>query len=198
MKLPRLDEPQHYQGLYIFDFGEWTAVGYTAEEIAVLLDSECYREGKVYRIHRAWPDGRIELRGVSPERFHLESGLLFHRRDAEAARADHDNLARLAQTTPPPCRAYVQLAEFPSDEEQANRYATALIYPAEFDEDIAAWLLEGAYAGGDFVEGGISQVTDFYQLDKRILERTQLWSANSGQSRSAETILSSVRQAVQR
>lgn len=198
MKLPRLDEPQRYQGLYIFDFGEWTAVGYTAEEIATLLDSEQYRDGKVYRIHRAWPDGRMELRGVSPERFHLESGMFFYREDTQTAQSDYIQLTRLAGLVPPPCRAYVQLAELPSGDGRESRYVTALIYPAEFEDDIAAWMLDSDYAGGDFVEGGVSQVTDYYRLDKQILERAQLWSSTSGQSRSAETVLSAVRQAVQR
>lgn len=198
MKLPRLDEPQRYRGLYIFDFGEWTAVGYTAEEIAALLDSEQYREGKVYRIHRAWPDGRVELRGVSNERFHLESGLLFFRAKLDDARQDYAKLIESAHVMLPPSRAFVQLAELPAENDQASKYVTALIYPAEFDEDMSAWLLEQRYEGGDFAEGGVSQVTDYYRLDKSILERDQLWSANSERSRSPEQVLATVRNAVQR
>ena len=33
MKLPALKNPELYQGLYVFDFGDHTAVGYTAEQI---------------------------------------------------------------------------------------------------------------------------------------------------------------------
>ena len=47
MKLPQLTDPDRYEGLYVFDFGEQCAVGYTASEIAVLLESERYRNGKV-------------------------------------------------------------------------------------------------------------------------------------------------------
>ena len=61
MKMPELTSADKYAGLYVFDFGEQAAVGYTAEEIAVLLESEKYRTGKVYRIHRALPDGTMEL-----------------------------------------------------------------------------------------------------------------------------------------
>lgn len=198
MKLPRLTEPQRYQGLFVFDFGDWTAVGYTAEEISALLDSEEYREGKVYRIQRAWPDGRMELRGVSSDRLHLESGLFFHRSDQSEAREDYVALLEAAKLQVPPCRTFVQLAELPTGDGGAPKYATALIYPSEFDEDISAWLLDQRYAGGDFVEGGVSQVTDYYRLDKTILEREQLWSANSARSRSAEQVLATVRHAVQR
>ncbi|MBM4025140.1 MAG: hypothetical protein FJ280_06975, partial [Planctomycetes bacterium] len=64
MKLPRLEKPDRYQGLYVFDFGDHTGVGFTAEEAAELLESERYKEGKVYKIQRAFPDGRMELRAV--------------------------------------------------------------------------------------------------------------------------------------
>ena len=40
MKLPKLERPDRYQGLYVFDFGDHAGVGFTAEEVAELLDSE--------------------------------------------------------------------------------------------------------------------------------------------------------------
>ena len=43
MDLPELEQPTRYEGLYIYDCGEWCAVGYTAAEIAVLLESDEYR-----------------------------------------------------------------------------------------------------------------------------------------------------------
>ena len=50
MKLPELEKPEKYVGLYIFDFGDHVGVGFTAGEVAELLESEKYRDGKVYRI----------------------------------------------------------------------------------------------------------------------------------------------------
>ena len=61
MELPKLQKPDKYIGLYIFDFGDHCAVGFTAPEIAELLESETYRHGKVYKIHRAYPNGTLEL-----------------------------------------------------------------------------------------------------------------------------------------
>ena len=90
MILPRVDDPQKLAGLYVYDFGEWTTVGYTAEEIAILLEHEIYRDGKVYKIHRASPDGQFELRGVSPQRFNAESGMFFHRAELDPARQDFE------------------------------------------------------------------------------------------------------------
>ncbi len=67
MKLPKLQKPERYVGLYIFDFGEHTGVGFTAQEVAELLESEKYKNGKVYKIHKAYPDGKLELKGVRAE-----------------------------------------------------------------------------------------------------------------------------------
>lgn len=196
MKLPELSQPQRYRGLYVYDFGGWTAVGYTAEEVAVLLESERYRGGTVYKIVRAAPDGQMELRGVAPERFQLESGLFFNRGERTAAEADFETLCRLARHAPPPCRAKVQLAD--RGQPGPARFVTALIYPAEYEDEVGHWLLDAGYAGGDLAEGGISHVTDWYHEEHEILRRAQLWSAATNPSRSADEVLSSVRQAVQR
>lgn len=197
MNVPGVAEPRKYRGLYVFDFGEWSAIGYTAEEIATLLESEQYRGGKVYKIVRATPDGGMELRGVANTRFQLESGLLFNRDELEPAQADYADLVRFAGQTPPPCRCFVQLADRGVHEGVA-RYVTALIYPAEYEDEISAWLTAARYAGGDTAEGGPSHVTNFYHEPKTILERQQLWSAETTQSRSREEVLATVRRAVQR
>ncbi len=207
MRIPQLDMPTRYAGLYVYDFGEWSALGYTAEEIAVLLESEDYGGGKVYRIHRAWPDGRMELSGVSPRRFQLESGMFFLRDDSPSARRDLERLIDLAHQQPPPCRLRLQLARRPATEpsatggaavEAAGSFATCMIYPAEYEQDIASWLLAVGFDGGDRVEGGISHVADYQQESVDILDRRQLWPQGSHISRSAEQVLASVRTAVQR
>jgi hypothetical protein len=192
-----VDQPRRYEGLYVFDFGEWTAVGYTAEEIAVLLESEAYSGGKVYKIHRASPDGSMELRGVSRQRFLAESGMFFYRGALQPARADFNALCDVGRQAPPPCRAAVQLAER-SAVGGPNRFVTALIYPAECDDEVGRWLIEIDFGGGDLAEGGPSHVSNYYGEQKNILERQQLWSNRAISSRSREQVLSSVRRAVQR
>jgi hypothetical protein len=195
MKLPQLTAPERYRGLYVFDFGGWTAVGYTAEEIAILLESEKYRGGRVYKIHRAFPDGRFELKGVSGERFQFESCVAFNRIDERLAHRDFHALAEAAQRDLPPCRAMLHLAA-PADPDAP--YSTMLIYPAEYEEEISAWLTRLNYEGGDTAEGGISHVTNYYEEDREILEQRQLWSDPEQQSRSRDEIYATVRQAVQR
>lgn len=197
MKIPAVPEPQRYRGLYLYDFGDWTAVGYTAEEIAVLLESEEYRDGKVYRIVRATPDGQFELRGVASTRFHAESGIFFNRHDLEAARRDFAELRELTERRPPPCRAILHLADR-GEHEGVARYVTALVYPAEYEDEFSQWLLAAGYCGGDTVEGGISHVSDYYAQETILLERQQLWSQISIESRSGDEVLATVRRAVQR
>lgn len=197
VKLPQVDEPQRYQGLYVYDFGEWAAIGYTAKEVATLLESERYRDGKVYRIHRAQPDGTMELSGVSAERFEFESGMFFSRRDRAAAERDFDALCAAAESEKPPCRAHAHLAD-QSRASPASPYVVGLVYPAEYEDDIAAWLLACGYQGGDTVEGGISHVTNFRESDCSILRRHQLWPESTTPSRTREEVLATVRRAVQR
>ncbi len=197
MKLPGVENAPKYQGLYVYDFGDWTAVGYTAGEIAILAESERYRGGKVYRIHRATPDGRMELQGVSANRLSVESGMFFYRKDLAAARADFESLKEAGETDPPPCRAFIHLTER-SAARGATRYVTALIYAAEQENEMARWLTALAYDGGDVAEGGSSHVSNYQQEIKTILDRQQLWSPQTIPSRSADQVLASVRQAVQR
>lgn len=196
MKLPPVSEPLRYRGLYVVDFGEWTAVGYTAEEVAMLLESKAYANGKVYKIRRATADGQFELQGVSPERFALESGVFFYRSTLDAGRADFSQLLGLAREVSPPARAYVHLADL--GEQATWRYVTVLGYPAEYDEEMSRWLLDAGFAGGDLIEGGISHLTNYYTDDRIVIERQQLWSETAIPSRSREEVLDSVRRAVQR
>ncbi len=193
MELPKLEKPEKYTGLYVFDFGDHAGVGFTAEEVAELLDSERYRDAKVYKIHRAYPDGRLELRGVPAESFQLEAGMLFHSTDAEAARSDFKRLGDLAIRLAPPCRAKVQLARYAND-----RFAVALIYPAEYDSEISRWLLDSNYRTAGQVEGGAGAVERHYADGPAILDRHQLFAADESVSRSGAELLACVGLAVQR
>lgn len=194
MRLPELESPQGYTGLYVFDFGDHVALGYTADEIAVLLESEEYADGKVYRIDRALPDGTMELQGMARETFESEDGLLFYRSSLERARADYDELSRLAEDDPPPCRMKAQLAQIGG----ANYpHLTAIIFPAESTHAVSDWMNRIGFEGGEFVEGGRSQVTDYYAAQPTVIDRRQFWPA-SGDSRPAEEVLATTHLAVQR
>jgi len=194
MKLPNLESPEAYTGLYVFDFGDQVAVGYTADEIAVLCESQKYADGKVYRIRRALPDGTIEMEGVPRETFELEDGILFYRRQAEEARADFGELCKLAGKMPPPCRMKAQLARL---EGATCPHLAAIIFPAEFTHDVADWLNRIGFEGGDFVEGGPSQVTGYYEAKPIVIDRRQ-WMPAGSDSRPPEEVLATTHLAVQR
>lgn len=193
MKLPELQKPEKYVGLYIFDFGDHTGVGFTAEEVAELLESEKYKDGKVYKIHRAYPDGTLELKGVPTQTFQLEAGMFFYSSDIETAREDFKRLVNLAVRTAPPCRAKVNLAKYSDD-----KFVAALIYPAEYDDELSSWLLDGQYKTCGAAEGGINAVQSYYDYKPEILDRHQLFGKSESISRTGQELLAGLKLAVQR
>ena len=193
MKLPELEKPDKYVGLYIFDFGDHVGVGFTAEEVAELLESERYKNGKVYKIHKAYPDGKLELKGVQAGVFQLESGMFFYSHDLDTAKGDFKRLVGLAVKTSPPCRAKVHLAKYNDD-----KFAVAIIYPAEYDDEVSLWLLSGEYKIAGAAEGGVGAVQRYYGNEPAILDRHQLFGKSELISRTGEELLASLKLAVQR
>jgi hypothetical protein len=193
MKLPELEKPEKYVDLYVFDFGNHTGVGFTAEEVAELLESEKYKNGKVYKIHKVYPDGRLELKGVPNERFQLEAGMLFYSSELETARRDFEGLVKLAVKSSPPCRAKVHLAKFADD-----KFVTALIYPAEYDDEFSSWLLDGKFKTSGAAEGGVGAAQNYYDQKPEILQRHQLFSQTEVISRTGSELLASLKLAIQR
>jgi hypothetical protein len=193
MKLPELQKPEKYVGLYVFDFGDHCGVGFTAEEVAELFESEKYKNCKAYKIHKAYPDGRLELKGLPAEIFQLEAGMFFYSGDLKTARRDFKGLVNLAVKTAPPCRAKVHLAKY-----NDNKFMAALIYPAEYDDQISTWLLDGGYKADGVAEAGIGAVQKYYDAELQILDRHQLFRKSEYQSRSGQELLAGVKLAVQR
>ncbi|MHC4323266.1 MAG: hypothetical protein ACYSUX_03220 [Planctomycetota bacterium] len=193
MKLPELEKPEKYVGLYIFDFDDHTGVGFTADEVAELLESEKYREGKVYKIHKAYPDGRLEIKGLPNDTFQLEAGMFFYSSELRTARRDFKGLVNLAVKSSPPCRAKVQLARYEDD-----KLVVALIYPAEYDGEFSSWLLRGEYKTSGAAEGGAGAVQNYYDRQPEILQRHQLFGQSEQISRTGSELLSSLKMAVQR
>lgn len=192
MKLPRLAEPDKYAGFYVVDFGDHSGIGFTAEEVAELLESQQFADVKVYRICRAYPDGRMELKGVRRETFQMEAGMFFYAPDEEQARADFNRLLDWAAQQPAPSRAKVHLARLD------DKYVTALIYPAEYDDDFSRWLLDGHYCTCGAAEGGTGAVNRYYQADSNVLDRRQLWPASSIEHLQGQALLEAAKRAVVR
>lgn len=193
MKLPEVKNGERYVGLYVVDFGEHSGVGFTAEEVAELLDSEKFKHVKVFKIHKAYPDGRMELKGVRPEVFQLEKGMFFYSQDIETARDDYKRLVDLAIGEAPPGRAKVHLAKSDKD-----KFVTALIYPAEYDDEFSRWLADGEYRTAGAADGGIEAVSQYYDEAAQVLQRHQLFGRSSFANRTGEQLLAAARIAVQR
>lgn len=193
MKLPEVKNGERYVGLYVVDFGDHSGVGFTADEVAELLDSEKFKHVKVFKIHKAYPDGRMELKGVRPEIFQLEKGMFFYSQDIETARDDYKRLVDLAIGEAPPGRAKVHLAKYDDD-----KFVTALIYPAEYDDEFSRWLLDGEYKTAGAAAGGIEAVRRYYDEAPQVLQRHQLFGRSSFANRTGEQLLAATRIAVQR
>ncbi|MBL7146552.1 MAG: hypothetical protein ISS76_20100 [Phycisphaerae bacterium] len=193
MKLPKLQNSEKYIGLYIFDFGDHTGVGFTAEEVAELLESEKYKHNKVYKIHRAYPDGTLELKGVPAQTFQLEAGMFFYSNALESSRGDFKKLVCLADKITPPCRAKLHLSKYSDD-----KYVVAIIYPAEYDDELSSWLLDGQYTTSGAVEGGIGAVQRYFDDEPEILDRHQFFSKSELRSRTGQESLGGLKLAIQR
>jgi hypothetical protein len=193
MKLPELKNSEKYVGLYVFDFGDHCGVGFTAEEVAELFESEKYKNCKAYKIHKAYPDGKLELKGMRAEIFQLEAGMFFYSSDLKTAKRDFKGLVNLTVKTAPPCRAKVHLAKY-----NDNKFMAALIYPAEYDDQISTWLLDGGYKADGVAEAGIGAVQKYYDAELQILDRHQLFGKSEYQSRTGEELLAGIKLAVQR
>lgn len=194
MRLPPLRDPLQYAGLYVFDFGDHVSVGYTADEVRILLDSGRFAAGHAYRVHRALPDGTLELQQVEREALRREDGLLFYRHLVRDARRDFDQLVGLADNDPPPCRALAQLAKIQT---AGPGYLSALIFPAEAGGRISAWLERIKFEGGDFVRGGSSELECFFGAHPVIIDQRE-WAETRSGSRSAQEVLATTNLAVQR
>jgi hypothetical protein len=193
MKLPTIQDAKRYTGLYAVDFGDHSGVGFTATEVAELLESEKFKDIKVYKIHNAYPDGRMELKGVKNETFQLEAGMLFYAADEKTARKDYKRLTDIAVASAAPARAKVHLAKV-SDSE----FVTALIYPAEYDNEFGRWLLDNNYRTTGAAEGGSAAVERYYQTQKEIIAQQQLWAADSFEQLTGAELLAATKRAMVR
>lgn len=193
MKLPEVQNSEKYVGLYVVDFGDHSGTGFTAQEVAELLESERFEHIKVYKIHNAYPDGRMELKGIPSQTFQLERGMFFYSGDLESAQANFKQLVDLAVKLAPPARAKVHLAKYGEEE-----FVTALIYPAEYDGEFSRWLTDGGYKTAGAAEGGVEAVQRYYDQSPQVLDRHQLFGKSAYESRTGEELLASVKLAVQR
>jgi len=193
MNITKIENANKYTGLYVVDFGETSSVGFTAGEVAELLESEKYADIKIYKIHGAYPDGKMELKGVPSGIFQLEMGMFFYAGTEGTSEKEYEKLLALAETTLPPCRAKVEFAKMNED-----LYATAIVYPAEYNDEVSSWLIDIDYKTSGAAAGGIEAVTSYYGQKTETIASHQLHAAGAYKSKTGEELLNATRQAVQR
>jgi hypothetical protein len=193
MQLPKLKNPDKYVDLYVIDFGDHSGTGFTADEVAELLESEKFKDVKVYRIYKAYPDGKMELKGVPSGIFQLEAGMFFYEFDKTIALGDYKKLINSAVETAPPAKAKVHLAKYVDD-----KFVTALIFPAEHNDQFSRWLLDIDYKTAGAAEGGIEEVKRYYTDEPEILERHQLFSQEQIESLTGAQLLAATKTALVR
>ena len=191
--LPRLRESQNYIGLYVIDFGDHAGVGFTGQEVEELLESEKFKDVKVYKIHNAYADGRVELRGVRSGLFQVEMGMFFYSSNEQEAKGDFKRLVNMAVKTAPPSRAKLHLSRYSDD-----KYVVTLIYPAECNDEISDWLLASDYKTAGAATGGLSAVQQYYNDKPEILDRHQFIANERFESRSGDELYRYLSLAVQR
>jgi hypothetical protein len=193
MNLPKLQEPIRYTGLYVIDFGDRSGTGFTAEETAEIVESDRFKDVKVFKIHNAHPDGRLELVGVPRQIFELEMGMFFYAEDRSQAEDDFNRLVNLAVRFSPPARAKVQLAQLSNDS-----FVTAFMYPAEYNDEFSRWLQDGNFQTSGFVEGGVDACQGYYRQDPKVLRRHQLWNVSDIESLTGRDLLEATNRAIVR
>lgn len=194
MRLPLVSDPQRYRGLYAIDFGAWTALGFTGEEVAWLLASDEHAEALAYRVERVDGDGRMELRGVSRTSLAGSAMMLFASVDSDKAFADFQALQQAARAQPPPHAIEIALLDLPGE----NPHAVSLRYALHAESLVAAWLTETGFAGGDVVTGGDRARQQVAQADAAPVATAVLAADVAFQTRSPNDILANIRNPLQR
>jgi len=151
MKLPRVHQPDQYLGLYVFDFGSYANVGYTAGEIVVLLAHESYSDGKAYEICRIDEDGSLYLRGATNLAPRSDEAIAFLRSDPGKAQLDYQSIISKADSHPLPCDVELILTRV---YEFQLSHVTAIVYKSVDEAMVSHWLVRVGFNGGDEVVCG--------------------------------------------
>ncbi len=195
LQLPSIPDPLRYAGLFVYDFGDHTSVGYTAGEIAMLKLTGEHSAGQAYEIYRVNEVGGFELRGVSDAMMVVQDAMAFLREDPVAARRDYDALRTLSQRSPSPIQAELVLARFYS---LSPENASVISYPAFASTQISSWLSKNDFQGGDQVAAGSGVVAALRGQNLMRIASCQLSTVSGHEDRTREEVLTTVHEPLQR
>lgn len=123
-------------GRFVIRLAGQTQTGLAAHQVLVLLKTPEGRDAEIFRIHRVFEDGKMELVGVSPGQFKQQNCLLIRKSDVRAARLDFDAIRDAAVRNAPPCRIELQLGHMKSADPP---HFVAMIFPNVCSDAVAAW-----------------------------------------------------------
>ena len=195
MNIPRVNQPERYAGLFIYDFGDHVSVGYTAEEIDVLTRSELHKSGSAYQIYRVTDGGAMELRGIESVRVGAQEAMLFQFRDLGDAAAAFDDLLRLAHSDPLPTPVHAERATADS---MTPPHVIALIYSVYGADGVGRWLQRVGFGAGEEVSVGSDRLQDYRQAVATPDESVELSTRLDLRSRGPAEVLATVQRPVQR
>ena len=189
MKIPPLQQPERYAGSYLLDLGDRVCVGYTADEVAVLLETEECRSATAYLIHRVDERGNVELVGVSTKDVVRRDILIFAFDSPDAARTAFSCLRRLAAKTPAPCPCSMELTDFDGVEPS---HVISLTFPQAASGQLSAWLERNEFDAGDRVFGGPQTLSQYQAAAPTPIAQCLLATTFDHKSRSREELLASL------
>lgn len=195
MNLPALAFPQLYQGLYVFDFGDHVAVGYTVEEIEILLGAPEHKHGRAFKIHHASADGQLALRGLSKVDSQVTEAMQFYRREDSSARRDFERLQQAAALKPPPTTLHWHLVSDPPAEWP---FFSIMLYRADWSDMVGRWLQVIGFEGGDLVEGGVNLAREYPSSNAKCLEQLTIEPDERYHSRPRAEVLAAIDRPIQR
>ncbi len=195
MIIPTLSSPHDYVGLYVFDFGGHVAVGYTAEEIGVLQRAPAYGECNAYQIHSVDEQGRIALKGVGDLDLSSDHAIIFAHRTPQDADSTYDGLTDSADAEP--VGAVVRM-ERAYHERCSPEHVVVLSYKAHTMFAVSDWLRRIDFNGGSHVLAGTEELELYRETVAKPEKSTYLRTCVDVTSRTADAVLASVDQRVQR
>jgi hypothetical protein len=182
-------------GLFVYDFGDHVSVGYTAEEINVLLASPEHSGGTAYRIHRVDEAARIELEAMPTGRIDRPEAMAFASAQRSVAQGDFETLRTAGEATPLPCPVELTMARL---NDPHLPFAVMLSYPAYASSLLSKWLLDISFSGGEDATGGVGALERFQAASTGTILHCELPVDPGFVSRSVKDVLATTDQPVQR
>jgi hypothetical protein len=194
MHLPAIPQPSRYAGLFVIDFGEWTSVGYTADEVHALLGTPEHASARAFRINRIDEEGCIELAGWDARQLPREELIVLACDSPDDAVAVFDAIRRTLDAGPPGVALTLDRSDWPDGDRPD---VVVLRFAQHASTQVCAWLSAIALPAGTLPSGG-ADLLPGYLATARVLTTAHMAGPDDLRPRPLDVLLRSVRQPLQR